>query len=131
VSPSILSTLKNDYQKYLGTLFIEAFSRSADKIVIKEAMEEATKASALVTYLDFSICDNFDMLDKAQLIAVPCLIIVGNDDILTPTKYSEFFHKKIKVSELNIIKDAGHMVMIEKPEEVNSAIKNFITKYIK
>jgi pimeloyl-ACP methyl ester carboxylesterase len=131
VSPSILNTLKNDYQKYLGTLFIGGFSCSADKAVIKEAQEEASKVSGKVTYYDYSICDNFDMLDKVHLISVPCLIIVGNDDILTPTKYSEFFHKKIRASELYIIKDAGHMVMIEKPKEVNSVIKNFITKYIK
>jgi pimeloyl-ACP methyl ester carboxylesterase len=129
VSPSILDTLKKNHSKYLETLFVGSFSRFTNKDLIKEAMEEASKVSAKVTYTDFSICNNFDMLDKVHMIEVPCLIIVGNEDNLTPVKYSEFFHKKIKLSELSIIKDAGHMVMIEKSKEVNRAIKNFIIKY--
>jgi pimeloyl-ACP methyl ester carboxylesterase len=87
--------------------------------------------SASVTYSDFFICDKFDVLEKIELISVPCLIIVGRQDKLTPIKYSEFSHNKITQSDLQIIEDAGHMVMIEKPKEVNEAIRKFIIKYFK
>ncbi len=129
VSPNILDTLKCNHFKYLETLFVGAFSRVTSKDLIKKATVEASKVSAEVTFNDFSICNNFDMLDKVHMIEVPCLIIVGNEDNLTPVKYSEFFHKKIEQSMISVIQDAGHMVMIEKPKEVNSAIKNFINKY--
>lgn len=129
VSSNILETIKYNHNKYLETLFVGAFSRFTNRKLIKEAMKEASKVSSNVTYDDFSICDKFDLLDKLHLIIVPCLIIVGTEDNLTPIKYSEFFYKKLKQSELHIITNAGHMVMIEKPNEVNTAIKNFIKKY--
>ncbi|MFW9783133.1 MAG: alpha/beta fold hydrolase, partial [Candidatus Heimdallarchaeota archaeon] len=78
---------------------------------------------------DFKICDEFDTLDKTDSIDIPCLILVGKDDIMTPVKYSEFFHKKIKDSKLVIIEDAGHMAMIEQPKEMNKAIENFIENH--
>jgi pimeloyl-ACP methyl ester carboxylesterase len=45
---------------------------------------------------------------------------------MTPVKYSEFFHKKIKNSELVIIDNAGHLAMIEQPKGLNKAIENYI-----
>jgi pimeloyl-ACP methyl ester carboxylesterase len=52
----------------------------------------------------------------------------GNADKLTPIKYSQYFKDRIKKSELCIIKDAGHLVMLEKPIEVNDAIYKFVEK---
>ena len=89
-------------------------------------MAETSKTDPEVTYNDFKICDKFDVIDKMSLINVPCLIICGNEDKLTPVKYSQFFYEKLKNSKLSIIKNAGHLVMLEKPEEVNQAIKEFI-----
>lgn len=128
VSPIILKSLKEDYQSYIENLS-GAFSRKTSQEIINEAMKESSKVDAEVTYSDFFICDNFDTLDKTSLIHIPCLIICGEDDILTPVKYSQFFHDKLKTSHLTIIKEAGHMVMVEKPNEVNNSIKQFITKY--
>ena len=87
-------------------------------------------AAPEVTYQDFKICDEFDVIDKINSINVPCLIICGNEDRLTPPKYSQFFHEKIKNSELILIDKASHLVMLEKAEEVNQAIKEFIKKYL-
>ena len=67
-------------------------------------------------------------MDKVASINVPCLIVCGNEDKLTPVKYSQYFKDKIKDSKLVVIKDAGHMVMLEKPNEVNKAIEEFIEK---
>ncbi|MBA7669604.1 hypothetical protein ES703_77736 [subsurface metagenome] len=47
-----------------------------------------------------------------------------------PPKYSNFFYEKLKTSELIIIDKASHMVMLEKPKELNQAIKEFINKYL-
>ena len=42
---------------------------------------------------------------------------------MTPPKYAEYLHQKIKGSQLVLISGAGHMVMLEKPDEVNRAIE--------
>jgi pimeloyl-ACP methyl ester carboxylesterase len=83
-----------------------------------------------VTYQDFKICDEFDAIDKMSLIKVPCLIICGTEDRLTPPKYSHFFHEQIKNSEMVLIDNAGHFIMLEKVDELNQAIKEFINKYL-
>ncbi len=45
--------------------------------------------------------------------------------MMTPLKYAQFLNQKIEASRLVIIGDAGHMVMMEKPDEVNPAIERF------
>ncbi len=126
VAPFILNSLKDNYQEYLDSLPAGEFYSATPKETIKLYIQETSKISAEVTYKDFKICDGFDVLNKLSTIEVPCLIIVGKQDQLTPVKYSEFFRNKIKNSELHIINKAGHMVMLEKPNEVNQAIENFI-----
>ena len=129
VAPFILNSLKNNYQKFLDSLPAGDFYRATPEETIKLYIQEKSKISADVTYQDFKICDGFDVLNKLSTIEVPCLIIVGKQDQLTPVKYSEFFRNNIKNSELYVIDKAGHMVMLEKPNEVNQAIENFINNY--
>ena len=128
VNPLIFNSLKNNFQAYLESIKAGAFYRKTDKKIMIDFIKEVEKTTPEVTYTDFSICDQFDVLSdiKAGKIKVPCLIICGQDDKLTPPKYSVFFQENIKGSDLTIINNAGHMVMIEKPEEVNQSIKKFL-----
>jgi pimeloyl-ACP methyl ester carboxylesterase len=113
VLPDTLEIVKSNFPK-----FIEGMDDDIKKEFIKTAPH--------VCYDDLMICDGFDILDKTESINIPCLILVGKKDNMTPVKYSEFYHKKIKNSELVIIDNAGHMVMIETPKELNEAIENYI-----
>lgn len=126
VSPMILNSLKNNYQEFLNGLPMGAFYRKTSKEIKKALVIETAKTNPEVTYADFKICDNFDVMDKVASINVPCLIVCGNEDKLTPVKYSQYFKDKIKDSKLVVIKDAGHMAMLEKPNDVNKAIEEFI-----
>jgi len=129
VAPIILNSLKTNYQEFLDSLPSGIFYRKTPRELIDNYVQETSKIKAVVTYEDFKICDNFDTIDKTDSIEVPCLIIVGKEDKLTPVKFSQFFRDKIKNSDLNVINDAGHMVMLEKPSEVNKSIENFIINY--
>ncbi len=126
VSQLILDSLKNNYDEYLNSLILKAFYKNTPKKIIKNYKKETSKIGSEITYQDFKICDNFDTLDKTSTISIPCLILCGDSDYLTPVKYSQFFHEKIKKSKLVIIKKAGHMIMLEQPEIVNQAIKVFL-----
>ena len=130
VSPIILTSLQNDYQEFLKGLPIGAFYRRTPKELINEYIAEASKTDPQATYSDFKICDGFDAMDKMSSIKIPCLLICGRDDKLTPPKYSNYLHDNLKTSEMVIIEKASHMVMLEKPEEVNQAIQEFIKKYV-
>lgn len=130
VSPIILESLTHNYQEFLKTLPSGAFYRKTPKKIIDTYISESSKIGPEITFQDFSICDKFDMLEKTSSINVPCLIIVGAGDKLTPIKYSNYFHENIKVNEYKIIQEAGHMVMLEKPDEFNKEIEDFIYNYL-
>ncbi|MFX0039424.1 MAG: alpha/beta fold hydrolase [Promethearchaeota archaeon] len=129
VSQIIFDSIKPDYQKYLNSLEKGTFYKKTSKELIENAVLEASQIDPEVTYRDFKICDAFDTLDKTNSIGVPCLVICGKYDQLTPIKYSKFFHDKITNSKLYVIDKAGHGVILEKPKQVNKAIEKFIDSH--
>ncbi len=69
--------------------------------------------------------DTTHLLEK---IDIPVLIIVGEDDALTPPTIAQTLHSKIKNSHLEIIPSAGHLSNLENIEKFNDAILNFLKK---
>ncbi len=130
VLPSTFDILKNNYQEYLNISPMGAFYRKTPKEITDYYIQEVSKTDKEAIYADLSICDKFDVMDKMNLIKIPCLIICGKDDKQTPPKYAMYFNDNIENSELVIIDEAGHLVMLEKSEEVNQAIKDFIKKIL-
>ena len=59
-------------------------------------------------------------------IRLPTLVIVGEDDELTPPRFSEFLVSEIPGARLARISKAGHYVLLEQPDEVNLAIRQFL-----
>jgi pimeloyl-ACP methyl ester carboxylesterase len=75
---------------------------------------------------DFMCCDKFDVMEHVQNIKLPTLIIAGTEDTMTPVKYSQYLAKKIPGAKLAMINNATHYVTMEKPDEVNRAIKEWL-----
>lgn len=59
-------------------------------------------------------------------IDLPVLIVVGEEDALTPVKESRAMHAAIAGSTLEIVPGAGHVSNVENPHEFNSAVRNFL-----
>jgi pimeloyl-ACP methyl ester carboxylesterase len=57
------------------------------------------------------------------------LILVGEEDILTPMNCSEDLAKALSNSEMHIIKNSGHLSNIENPEEFNKLLEIFLKKH--
>ena len=47
---------------------------------------------------------------------------------MTPPAFSQGLNQKILSSRLVVVPDAGHLVMMEKPREVNQAIEAFVNE---
>lgn len=75
---------------------------------------------------DLRACDAFDVLDRLGEITVPTLVVCGAGDRLTPEKYSRRLAEAIAGAGLEIIPDAGHMVMLEEPVAVAAAVVRFM-----
>jgi pimeloyl-ACP methyl ester carboxylesterase len=63
--------------------------------------------------------------DAAQL-AMPTLLVYGEQDTATPPLYGELFHELIADSTLEILPGAGHFVHLDRPDDVLKAVQEFI-----
>ena len=56
----------------------------------------------------------------------PTLIVVGDQDTLTPMSFSEDMRRGIAGAELVVVPDAGHMSNMEQPDAFNLALARFL-----
>jgi 3-oxoadipate enol-lactonase len=68
------------------------------------------------------------MADELVNIAVPTLVVVGNQDILTPRGDSEELADLIPTAELVVISGAAHGLMIEHATTFNSVLGDFLER---
>ena len=69
-----------------------------------------------------------DQIDRAAEIGVPTLILVGDEDRITPVSLSEELRDLIPASKLQVIAKAGHLSNAEQPQAFNSAIESFLSE---
>jgi 3-oxoadipate enol-lactonase len=59
-------------------------------------------------------------------IDVPTLIVVGDEDALTPVKEARAMHERIAGSRMEIISQAGHLASLERPAAFNHLLTEFL-----
>ena len=57
---------------------------------------------------------------------VPTLVLAGERDLITPPKNQQIFAELIPYSELCVVSEGAHCSQMEKPELVNTFIRNFL-----
>ncbi|MGW6455882.1 alpha/beta fold hydrolase, partial [Streptomyces sp. NPDC055078] len=74
----------------------------------------------------------FDEHDKAEALPVfdevPVLVLAGDKDLVTPSAHSEAIADFLPDSELVIVPDAGHLVMLEHPEVVTDRLADLLAR---
>ncbi len=94
---------------------------------LKELLKKrALEVGAEVFLNDMLCCDRFDIMDRVHEIKLPTLALCGTEDVMTPPKYIKYLADKIAGATEVIIPGATHNVPIEKPDEVNQAIADFL-----
>lgn len=126
VHPDILETLLKDKAKASRQIMELAFSEKSAPEMVAAAVDEMMRVDAQAIYNDFMGCERLDLTGALGGIKTPTLIIGGMDDRLAPVHYSEYLQREIPRSKLVLVPEAGHMVPLEKPVEVNRAIKEFV-----
>ncbi|MGH9759602.1 MAG: alpha/beta fold hydrolase, partial [Blastocatellia bacterium] len=69
--------------------------------------------------------------DSSELLYhVPCpsLVISGSEDTLSPPRLAEALQWRLPHSQLKIVEGAGHLPNIERPEEFNAVLIDFIKR---
>jgi pimeloyl-ACP methyl ester carboxylesterase len=94
---------------------------------LKIARDVKIRIGPAVLLNDLLCCDKFNVMEQVQNIRVPTLIIVGTEDVMTPVKFAQYLANKIPDAKLVVINGATHAVVMEKPDEVNRVIGEWVT----
>lgn len=118
--------------------FIEAF---IPKVLSQETLENSPNIVASVRkMLEMNTPEGLkaclmclaarpDLTEELNNIKVPTLIIVGEQDKLTPPEDAEKMSEKIQNAQLILIRGAGHFTNLENEPAFNSALLSYIARF--
>ncbi|MEM2865779.1 MAG: alpha/beta hydrolase [Candidatus Hadarchaeales archaeon] len=132
VSPLLLEMLRENFRGALevgwkSMLGRKGRRRDAELEGLKLEME-GTRPEVGVA--DFEACNAFDCRSRLSEIKKPTLILGGTEDMLTPVWYHEYLHQHIQGSSLVILREVGHLSMVEDPASFNSALLDFLGRTV-
>ena len=103
-------------------------SRAGDAPLIASIVKMADRIGwAAFVRQQQAIMNRIDSRPTLDSIHCPALILCGDSDLITPAACSEELASRISGARLNIIMECGHMSLLEKKEEVSSALKSFFS----
>ena len=105
------------------------FAEGVDSAVVARAHELALAQpiTALVTAQE-TIRDRVDSRPTLAAIDVPVLVLVGDEDRLTPPADAEAMAGALTTARLTRIPDAGHLAPLERPETVAQELVSFLNE---
>ena len=80
-----------------------------------------------VLYSDLNACNTYkSATERATSVTCETLFILGHQDKMTPVKSARSLSAAITLSSTEVIDRSGHMMMLERPDEVHKALTSFI-----
>jgi 3-oxoadipate enol-lactonase len=89
------------------------------------AMLESARVEGIVGALE-AMRERPDSTPTLATIDVPTLVVVGEEDVLTPVSDSRAMHAAIAGSRLEVLAGAGHVSNIERPAAFNHVTSEFL-----
>ncbi len=132
---ALYSIKENGMEEYanesINNLFApESYTSKKDEVAaIREMIVNTSKESVYKTLL--ALAHRSSACNKLQHINVPVLVMVGNEDRITPPAASRLMHAKIENSVMFTIVHAGHVSNMENPEVFNEHLIAFLHQFEK
>ncbi len=76
----------------------------------------------------WDMISRLDLVAELGRIACPTLVLVGEFDPSSPPAAARVLQANIRGAELHVIAGASHMAPLEKPEEINARLVDFLTR---
>lgn len=103
-----------------------SFSTRIEPALVENVKTQMLKIRPSVLAGDFHACDDFDFSSRLGEIQVPTLVLVGDEDKMTPVRFAEGLAAGIPNAEMEVIPGAGHMLPLEKPGAAAERARAFI-----
>ena len=126
VLPQIFEKIEQDFEGFLELISKFSGSPKTPPELLAPAMEDTKICGPKTALGDFRACNQFDVMGRLSEINARVMVVTGQDDLLTPPKYGEFLANSIKGASRVHIMDTGHMIPLEKPDQLNQALAEFV-----
>lgn len=128
VAPALLEGLEQAEQvaQTLDQIVNWSFASGAAPALRRLGRQRLAQVPPQVLRDDFLACDAFDLREQLAGIAAPTLVICGQEDQMTPLRYSHYLVEHLPRATLVEVPAAGHMVMLEQPQAVAQAMSRFL-----
>jgi len=114
------------FESMLPKLLGETTRRSRPDLV-EGALRMARRMSAEdVAGVQLGMAERPDSVSTLKTIAVPTLIITGDEDVLTGVPEGELMKQNISGSQMKVVAKAGHYSPLEQPEEIGRLLRQFL-----
>ena len=129
VSEAILDQALTDFGATLA--FVNKYARARGTAVplIEEIYKLMNAAGSETLHGDYVACNGFDMRDRLSEITAPTLVLAGTIDMMTPYKFGQFLVEHMPNAQLTTIEGGGHMMMLEQPGNVATAVTAFLQNH--
>jgi 3-oxoadipate enol-lactonase len=125
VGPAFLEQIETNF---------ELASRELPRYFYAQPSQEQLAAStrmmlavgAAQTLRDFRACNAFDRIDRLGEVSLPLLALTGAIDVMTPPKFAQALADRVPGAQARIVPQAGHLIMTERPADVNEALRAFV-----
>ena len=115
----------SDYEKIMNFVFVDPpFIPSP---VARYLGEENLRFTPQNRSIFLQIRESIGSLEKSLAkISTPTLVLWGEEDRVLDVSGARIFHQKIKDAKLVIMKECGHIPMLERPEETAGHYRSFL-----
>jgi pimeloyl-ACP methyl ester carboxylesterase len=131
IAPEFAALVRNDFAKAVKASCDNAYASAVPEALYHEGFDMLLQNGPEIYYKDIMICDTFDSSTWMQRITCPALVVCGSRDGITPPALSRELAERLPHSRLQVVADAGHMVMQEQPVEFNRLVSSFIERAIR
>lgn len=127
----VLLRLGPEWYQQLSSLFLFPpawISANDAALAAQEAAPPTTPADILASRIDAIV--RFDRRARLGEIRVPTLVIVAEDDMITPRSYSDELAAGIPGARLVVLPEGGHFVPRVHPEAYTRAVGDFLRAHL-
>ena len=130
-APRLVSRGRNVTRSVIGPILRAAsyadLNVSPSVVAFSEKMMLDTPIPTLVEFLHaLEVHDETPALPA--LAKIPTLVVCGDHDLVTPAEYSKKIADAMPESELVIVANSGHLVLLSKPDPINDGLVRLVKR---
>ena len=127
-SPALIQAMEQDFRGAVGLVRDFGFGADVDPKVIDPVIEDLLACPPETVVGDFKACSVYDVQETVPGLAPPLAVFCGTKDRLTSEPRNRALAQAVPEAGFFSYEDAGHMLMVERPEEVGADLAAFLSE---